>query len=508
MNFTAHNKPLASFRSLYSIMEPIPEVPGSVHFYKLLFHLSIHNNVPSTQITLRPPPTLLSGFGFSSPTLMHFNRHRLEFREKIRPEEAIAALEQTDGRPGLPLFVLKAKSGKQFASNRHTALSQFAHSVALGGKGYLEDAQLQPFLICSGGSARVIEAQWNWRRGVSVKLHKHPRQLIAGVEVTYTTSDLAEVVNVATSISTEQIRHTLELVRLVIEKAALQDTGSLHHLSIRMLQSESGLWYFLSLEALQVYTRPQSPQSEFPPAFRTIDSSRPLTSPKSDYIRRTPSSRVTPQPCLFPLKPSTGQRLQLTKARSMESSTSDLRRSTQCGVFRYPAAYLKEQVLEAEVAKLLEQDIARPEAIITYKSWTRRTAAGQPLTLVDQMYAKSLCRQKRMVLRQSSDTLKALQKFKEKVRAGTDEMLFQAEMAERISGKPNTETAQTVDLRQYSKFSKLRQEKLDKDQLQRREKEGVAKVVQDSFDRYNAVTLKIRTAKASAKLAAEQEDDG
>lgn len=486
-------------------MEPIPEVPGSLHFYKLLFHLSINNNVPSTQLNLRPPPTLLSGFGFPSPTLMHFNRHRLEFREKIRPEEAIAALEQTAGKPGLPLFILKARSGKLFASSRQTALSQFAHSVVLGGIAYLEDAQLQPYLICSGGSARVVEAQWNWRKGISVKLYKHPRPVIAGVEVTYTASDLAEVMNVATSISTEQIRSTLELVRLVIEKAALQDTGCLQHLSIRMLQSESGLWYFLSLETLQVSIRPQSPLSEIP-MYRTIDSARPLTSPKSEYIRRTPSSRVTPQPCLFPLKPSTGQRL--TKARSVASSTSDLRKPTPCGQFRFPASYLKEQVLEAEVAKLLDLDIARPEANITYKSWTRRAEAGRPLTLVDQMYAKSLCRQKRLVLRQSCDTLKALQKFKEKVMAGTDEMLFQAEMQERISGKANTETAQTVDLSQYTKFSKLRQEKLDKDQLQRREKEGVAKVVQDSLDRYNAVTLKIRTAKAAAKEAAELEANG
>jgi hypothetical protein len=174
-------------------------------------------------------------------------------------------------------------------------------------------------------------------------------------------------------------------------------------------------------------------------------------------------------------------------------------------LYKYPAAYLKEQVLEAEVAKLIEQDIARPEANITYKAWTRRTLPGQPLTLVDQMYAKSLCRQRRLVLRQSSDTLKALQKFKEKVMAGTDEMLFQAEMAERIAGKANPEVAQTVGLSQYTKFSKLRQEKLDKDQRQRREKEGVARVLQDSLDRYEAVTLKIKTVKAAAKLALEQD---
>lgn len=357
----------------------------------------------------------------------------------------------------------------------------------------------------------MIEAQWDWKRGVSAKLYKHPRKMVAGVEVTYTVSELAEVTSVAISISTEEIRSTLELVRLIIEKAVLQEASDLQLLRIRMLKPESGPWHFLSIEELRIATRPQSPFSEFPPAFRTADSvralnsARPLTSPKSEQIRRTPRSGMTPQPSLFPLKPSSEQRFRTIPASSVANSTTDLRRFTPCGSYKYPAAYLKEQVLEAEVAKLIEQDIARPEASITYKAWTRRTVPGQPLTLVDQMYAKSLCRQRRLVLRQSSDTLKALQKFKEKVMAGTDEMLFQAEMAERIAGKANPEVAETVGLSQYTKFSKLRQEKLDKDQRQRREKEGVARVLQDSLDRYEAVTLKIKTVKAAAKLEQDAE---
>lgn len=117
-----------------TIMEPIPEVPNSLHLYKLLFHLSANNNVPFIQLALRVPPTLLCGFGFSSPTLMQFNKHRLEFKERVRPEEAVIALEQAYVKTGLPRFILKAKSGKQFPHSRQAALSQFINSAKQGGK--------------------------------------------------------------------------------------------------------------------------------------------------------------------------------------------------------------------------------------------------------------------------------------------------------------------------------------------------------------------------------------
>ena len=361
---------------------------------------------------------------------------------------------------------------------------------------------MQPFLLSSGGAARVVEARWDWRKGVSVRLYLHPRTMVPGVEVTYTVSDLAEIQEVATSMRTEQVRVTLDQVRLIIEKAALRDAGGLQHLSIRMLQDIEGLWYFLGIQAVQVRPRPQSPVSDIPPALRTVDSIHPLTSPRSEQLHHSRSPTVyAPQPSLFSRKSSLDHRLRMSKI----SSTTDLRRGTSSGVYRYPQTYVKEQEVEAEVAKLLELDVQRPEANITYKSWSRRANEGPRLTLVDQLYAKSLCRQKRLVFRQSCDTLKALQQFKARVIAGTDEMLFQAEMAERIAGKPKNETTKTVDLSQYSKFSKIRQEKMEKEQRERREKECIERVIQDSLDKYTAVTLKIRTEKAGRKTSCESE---
>ena len=100
-----------------------------------------------------------------------------------------------------------------------------------------------------------------------------------------------------------------------------------------------------------------------------------------------------------------------------------------------------------------------------------------------------------MVLKETKATLKGLQKFREEIRSKTDEMLFQAEIADRISAKPG-EVAAAAELTQFSKFSKLRQEKLENDYRMKMEKEGVAKIFRDSVEKFTLLTERLRAARA------------
>lgn len=95
-------------------MEPIPESEAQIHFFKLLEMLSHHNSVLSTQVHLRPPPSILHGFQLPGLVLMHVVRSRLQFHSISSLESALPALHiyTPHEKRDFPLYIVKTNSRK------------------------------------------------------------------------------------------------------------------------------------------------------------------------------------------------------------------------------------------------------------------------------------------------------------------------------------------------------------------------------------------------------------
>lgn len=299
------------------------------------------------------------------------------------------------------------------------------------------------------------------------------------------TGSEAQVVEAQLSVSTNVLRDRVDYVRLIVEKAVFSRAkGRLAKIQIQMMQDINDNWFFLSLESMEAaHSLPSLHLSRDPPLSpRSLPSSRsvrpPTASLKQDLLSlpRAASSAA--------LKPP--------KAPICHSA-----RAVSRPVFLYPEEYRKEQAIEVEVSKLLAFDSPKDLANQTYKSWKKRVSEGPRMLLVDRMYAQAICKAKRTVQFESNATLKDLQKFKETIKAQTEEMLFKAEIADRFSGKMGRSLETAEPMATYSQTSMKKQQRLEQEYRSERMKKGIDTVVQDSVDRMTAMTERIRAIKTA-----------
>ena len=240
----------------------------------------------------------------------------------------------------------------------------------------------------------------------------------------------------------------------------------------------------------------------------TNDSSisRHLISPRSavstDTQKRVKATPMTHKSAIFsethkktPLRIEEITRIQAGKKTGSQSARGAV--SARKLIFVYPEEYLKEQEVEAEVSKLLSMDPTKSLMSQTYKAWKKRVAETGRMLLIDKLYARKICKARRFVQNESKATLKELQRFKEMIKAKTEEMVFKAEIEDRFAGKPSIETSEHVgELSHYTKFSKRRQEKLEQEYRFERTQEGIERVVQDSVNKMTQMTERIREHKS------------
>lgn len=105
-------------------MEPIPEQPAQMHFYRLLELLARHNTVLSTQVQVKPPNSLLVGFGFNTPMQMCYSAHRLQFHAGLTSQFPLSSLNlyPQDLQGDFPQYILKSKGKKTYARSSQDAV--------------------------------------------------------------------------------------------------------------------------------------------------------------------------------------------------------------------------------------------------------------------------------------------------------------------------------------------------------------------------------------------------
>lgn len=345
---------------------------------------------------------------------------------------------------------------------------------------------VQPFLLPKGRKARSVRVTWRLSRGYRVQFYENYTEMRERELIGLVTGTEAGVVDAQLSVSTNILRETVDYVRLLVEKAVFTQTkGRLAKVQIQMMQDVHDNWFFLGLKSLEATTLPSLHLSR--------ETDPPLYSPRS-----LPSSKSVRPPSV-PLKQDL-----FTLPKSTSSSTLKPPKPPICHsaravsrpVFVYPERYRKEQAIEAEVSKLLSLDSPKALSNQTYKSWKKRVSEGPRMLLVDKMYAQAICKAKRTVQFESKATLRDLQKFKETIKAQTEEMVFKAEIEDRFAGKVGGSLEKAEPMTTYSQTSMRKQQRLEQEYRSERTKEGIGRVVQDSVDRMTAMTERIRAIKA------------
>jgi len=114
-------------------MERVPEYPGNLHFFRLLYLLSRRNRV-----LLKVPPTLIMGFGFEKLMLMHTTPLGIRF-ESVSSVELPARLESmhlysSEERLGLPMYLIKTEAEKLPCQSTAEACTHIQSFLAQQGK--------------------------------------------------------------------------------------------------------------------------------------------------------------------------------------------------------------------------------------------------------------------------------------------------------------------------------------------------------------------------------------
>ena len=406
-------------------------------------------------------------------------QYRLRFETIGDIEKGLTALRlySEEERRDLPPYIVKTHNGKLFVRSEADLKSLISQLCSEACKLYIADFIIQPFLISTGPRAKRVEISWDSSKGTTLLLLQSPIDMSANSSKSFIPSGNAEIAPAKSSICTEHLKDTLFLVKAIVEKAAFRDRKvKVEELRITMMQDCCNVWYFIGLETFRVAKLQRKPKIR----LNSPDISQALSttlSPKSLTNRLHSSPTYT----------NDSQALSKTPVTSFRSPLCP----TNPHSFHYTKAYLQQLEVEEEVSKLLPKD--SPVSNITYSAWRQRTQGGSRLLLVDRMYAQAICKQRRLVSRQSQLTLKQLKELREKIALDGEEALFQAEMEARISGKP--ETTESTDLSQFTRFAKARRQKLERTKSLRMQQDGISRVIEDSLRQYSAMMARVRATK-------------
>lgn len=110
-------------------MESVPELPGPLSFFKLLFLLSKKNQVTLNQVLVKVPDSLISGFGFERPVFMTMTSAGVKFAEVEAGDisEIVESMSPYTGteRGALPAFVLKKATTRLPLQNAQEAIKRW-----------------------------------------------------------------------------------------------------------------------------------------------------------------------------------------------------------------------------------------------------------------------------------------------------------------------------------------------------------------------------------------------
>lgn len=411
--------------------------------------------------------------------LMRVVQYRLRFEPIGELEAALTALRlySEEERRDLPPYIVKTHSGKLFIRSSADLQPLVSQLCSKGRNSYLEDFILQPFLIPNGRKAQRVEVSWDSCKGTALLLRQSLVQMSVNHSPSLLLSDQAEIAPAKSSIRTEHLENTLFLVKNIIEKAAFRGKKVVvTDLHITMMQDCHKLWYFISLESFQIAHSVQKPKARLNSPIPALSTT---LSPKSPHF---PSSHQL-------------QSIPTCASESLQRSNYLLLSPRSPQSVHYPKAYLQQLEVEQEVSKLLPKDNS-PIANVTYSAWKQRTEGSGRLLLVDRMYARAICKQRRFVRREVQTTLKELRELREKIAFEGEEALFKAEMEARISGSvTNTEN---TDLAQFTRFAKARRQKLERTKSLRMQKDGIARVFEDSLQQYSTMMARVHATKLAA----------
>lgn len=407
-------------------------------------------------------------------------QYRLRFETIEDIEKGLTALRlySEEERRDLPPYIVKTHNGKLFVRSESDLKSLISQLCSQACNLYIADFIIQPFLISTGQRAKRVEISWDSSKGTTLRLLQSPVDMNASSSQSLLLSGNAEIAPAKSSICTEHLKDTLFLVKAIVEKAAFKDKKvKVEELRITMMQDCHNVWYFIGLEAFRIAKLQRKPKIR----MNSPDISQALSttlSPKS-LTHRLRSFPTFTSDSLPPSKsPVPTLRSPLFSARPHS--------------FHYSKAYLQQLEVEEEVSKLLPKD-SPSISNITYSAWRQRTQGGSRLLLVDRMYAQAICKQRRLVSRQSQLTLKQLKELREKIALDGEEALFQAEMEARISGK--AESSNSPDLAQFTRFAKARRQKLERTKSLRMQQDGISRVIEDSLSQYSAMMARVRATK-------------
>lgn len=321
---------------------------------------------------------------------------------------------------------------------------------------------LQPYLISPGNRVKRVEVTWDVNKGTGLVLKQARENMQSNLSQTLLVDDSGEEIQGKASFRTEIVTNTLFMVKNIIEKTVFQRKClEISELRITMLQDILNSWYFLSLDYLKISKTPsKSLHSEL---LRTLSATQSPQNPSHSHHFST-----------FP---------------TCDSEVSE--RKTGKG-FRYSKEYRKGLEVEREVSKLIDGE-NRQIANVTYKAWRKRTDGDGKMKLVDRLYAQAINKQRQVVHHQSQSTLQALRQLRERIAHDSEEALYQAELEERISGKFNSVVSS--GLAEFTRLRKHRRIKLERARTIRRQQDGVAKVFEDSVEKYTEMMTRVRWAK-------------
>ena len=455
-------------------MESVPEIPGQLHFYKLLYLLSKQNQVGTIQVLVKVPDSLICGFGFERPMFMTMSPAGVRFGSI--EERDIPTLLSTlnpysvSERGPLPAYVLKHSSTRKLLHTCQEASQRWSQIHTRRGKTHPEEAILQAYLITPDQKAQRVRV--TWEKGVGVKVEwmtnsdcflrakeageQGSRKAVrfAGVggrgeedieEGALFPGPFAEVHQCRLSPATSELGFTVEYVKTLLEQAVLIPSGyTISSLKIDLLQDIHRKWYFMAIEEYQISARP--PQFSF---------SQPVSRPTKSISRSSyPSSRISsPVPELsapLPRLPTRGgsvdsQKRQISERikpldrhKKPKNPKIRLKRHIsepnfnqilkQAGPITDQKTWERVQALEKDIASLIDQKGSRPLAFMTYRAWKERGSKLGTGT-VDLLYAQKIAEKARIVRKEASKQHRFLADLKERMMAVTGGRTAEEELA-------------------------------------------------------------------------------
>lgn len=451
-------------------MESVPELPGHLHFYKLLYLLSKQNQVGSIQVLVKVPDSLICGFGFERPVFMTMTPVGVRFGTV--EERDISVLISTlnpyslSERGPLPAFVLKSSSIRQVLPTSQAAIQRWSPIHVRRGKTHSEEAILQAYLISPDHKAQRVRVTWTqggvrvqWitnsdcflkeKEGEEQGNRKKVRFEGMGtgevVEKALFPGQFAEVYQCRLSPATSELAFMVEYVKTVLEQAVLIPSGyTISSLTTDFLQDIHQKWYFMAIEEYQVAVNlPRFPLSQ--PLSRPTKSVSRSSYPSSRLSSPVPEVQRSQAP--LPRLPTRGGSVDREKTQvnarikpvdRQKKTRNPLKRhisepnfnqiAKQMGPITDQRTWERALALEEDIASLIDQKDSRPLAFMTYRAWKERSsklAAGT----IDLLYAQKIAEKAKFVRKEASKQHQFLVNLKQRMMSATGSRAPEAEVA-------------------------------------------------------------------------------